>query len=291
MDAPAPRVSLRTWLSLTRLPLVFTVLGNLLVAHAVWPVPAQTLLLCAVCGCLAYLGGMVLNDVADAGRDARLHPERPIPSGRITRSGAGRFGGLLIGTALLAGLALGWPRMLLAGGLVACVLLYNFAFKGFRLPGALMMAACRGLVVLMALGGLELWRGEVPWWPAAAVFGYTLLLTLLSTFEEGEGRAGPVGLVFSLLLLLGLGGLAVWQADALASVVWGLLGLSFAAEAWRQRNAPRPKGVGLMVRHLLFAFVGFDAGLALACGGQWQALAILALLVPIFVSRWWMRRG
>src|SRR5436190_21935141 len=32
---------------------------------------------------LVYASGMAANDVADRGRDVVLHPERPIPAGRI----------------------------------------------------------------------------------------------------------------------------------------------------------------------------------------------------------------
>jgi len=52
-----------------------------------WLVPSSVLL---------YAGGVVLNDVVDAGRDARERPERPIPSRRASRACAGRLGGALL---------------------------------------------------------------------------------------------------------------------------------------------------------------------------------------------------
>ncbi len=272
--------SLKTWLQLARFPLVFTVFGNLLAADATLPLrPWWRLALTMVCGGAAYLAGMILNDVADLARDRSLHPERPLPNGKLSRPAAARLGAMLLVAAGACAFGLGGLRTV--AGLLLCVavLTYDFGLKRWRLPGAIAMAACRGLVVLTVLAGTAAW----PF--AGIVTAYTLLLTLLSTFEEGEGRAGPVGLVFSLLLLGALGALSWWGSSAAAAVVWGLLGLSFAAEAWRQRASPRPKGVGLMVRHLLFGFIALDAGLALAAGSPAHALAIVALLVPIFGSR------
>ena len=43
-----------------------------------------------------YCAGMTLNDVADAGRDRELHPDRPIPSGMVKCEVAFFLGEVLI---------------------------------------------------------------------------------------------------------------------------------------------------------------------------------------------------
>ena len=66
--------------------------GFLIVAAASWQ-PARRARWCSSRRrrCL-YAAGMVLNDAFDAELDARERPERPIPSGRISRSRHGVLG-------------------------------------------------------------------------------------------------------------------------------------------------------------------------------------------------------
>src|SRR5438270_11424261 len=57
--------------------------GQALAWRAWWLIAASVLL---------YAGGVVLNDVFDAARDAVERPERAIPSGRASRKTAARLG-------------------------------------------------------------------------------------------------------------------------------------------------------------------------------------------------------
>src|SRR5262245_66249752 len=84
------------------------------------------LLLASAC---AYAGGMALNDACDAPLDARERPERPIPSGRISRTAA--FGIAAILLALSIGLAAtsGWRPFLVSLLLVAAIVLYDAVAK------------------------------------------------------------------------------------------------------------------------------------------------------------------
>src|SRR6185295_15322053 len=68
----------------SNLPTVWTnVLAGMVTRDAPpdWPTFAQI----AVAASLFYSGGMFLNDACDAEYDARSRPERPIPSGDVTR--------------------------------------------------------------------------------------------------------------------------------------------------------------------------------------------------------------
>src|SRR3954469_24836031 len=66
-----------------------------------------------------YGGGVVFNDVFDAALDAVERPERPIPSGLISKREATLLGGLL----LLAGLAFAFLNSLAAGILALLIAL------------------------------------------------------------------------------------------------------------------------------------------------------------------------
>ena len=116
---------------------------------------ALRLALLVTSSCLLYSAGTVLNDVFDAPADARDRPRRPIPSGRIPRGAAGRFGLALLGV----GTAVGWiagglfatPRTaLVATGLAASVLLYDGLLKR-TFAGPVAMGVCRMLNVLLGM--------------------------------------------------------------------------------------------------------------------------------------------
>ncbi|MEL7265180.1 MAG: UbiA family prenyltransferase, partial [Planctomycetota bacterium] len=91
---------------LVRLPNTFSVLADVaaaavLVRGTLVSVPRLTCILIA--GVLLYWAGMVLNDWFDVEQDAVQRPQRPIPSGAISRGTAGRIGwGLMIAGILVA---------------------------------------------------------------------------------------------------------------------------------------------------------------------------------------------
>lgn len=94
-------------------------------------------------GCsLLYLGGMYLNDAYDVAFDLVHRPERPIPSGKISRRTVVFLGFLWIvtGILLLTPFALVW-----AIALAGLILFYDIAHKNNPLA-PLLMAGCRALI-------------------------------------------------------------------------------------------------------------------------------------------------
>ena len=100
---------------------------------------------------LAYIGGMYLNDAFDADIDARERPERPIPSGAISRGSvfAAGFAMLAGCVVILAAIGLAGPTGLwpAVGGLAlaAAIVFYDWFHKGNPLSPAF-MGLCRALV-------------------------------------------------------------------------------------------------------------------------------------------------
>src|SRR5215467_11229836 len=98
--------SLVAWLQLLRLPNVFTAVADVTMGYLVVLGelrPALYFGLLVASSVLLYLSGMVLNDVFDAKVDAQDRPDRPIPSGRISRRAASHVGrGMFIGGIAIA---------------------------------------------------------------------------------------------------------------------------------------------------------------------------------------------
>lgn len=293
----------RAWLQLVRPPNLFTVPGDPLAGFVVagvgaGGVPSLSLAVLPVLSALClYVGGLIGNDVADEAEDRRDRPERPIPSGRISRREALAAAVLCGVLGLLLALAAG-GRVFLAAVLVqVAVLAYNGGLKRFTIPGALAMGACRGGSVLLGATAVG--------WPACGSSGLVVVLAIgmmlyiagvtwiadreTETLRLGFRRWLPLVIVLGLWALAGVSH-ARWRQ---MPVVFWLLGGAAAAwsirQAWQLRGTPPPpavgRSVGALIRGLLLMQVGFCAlggthGLAAAAG--------LLVLWPLsaVVARW-----
>ncbi|GIF73893.1 SCO3242 family prenyltransferase [Asanoa siamensis] len=139
---------------------------------------------------LLYWAGMAANDWADRELDAKERPERPIPSGRVTPAQALAVAvGLTAAGVGLAGLTGGRRALSVAVPLAAAVWAYDVKAKNTP-AGPAVMAACRGLDVLLGASGGRVARA-VP--AAALVAAHTYTVTALSQKEvSGADHLLPV---------------------------------------------------------------------------------------------------
>ncbi|MFG2051039.1 SCO3242 family prenyltransferase [Micromonospora sp. NPDC048935] len=139
---------------------------------------------------LLYWAGMAANDWADRGLDAVERPERPIPSGRVTPAAAvGLAAGLTAAGVGLAAAVGGRRAAALAVPLAATIWGYDLLAKNTA-AGPAVMAACRGLDVLLGASGGRVTRAL----PAAVtVAAHTWTVTALSRREvSGADAALPM---------------------------------------------------------------------------------------------------
>lgn len=290
------------WLRLMRLPTVFTALSNVLCGYLITrtamsgsPFTETNLwaLLAATAG--LYLGGMVLNDVFDSELDSRERPERPIPSGAISRRAAAAFGGGLMCTGLLAAASVSWSALVTAVAITVCVLLYDAVLKS-TVAGPLGMAACRFLNLLLGTTAVadisELLRQPATG-IAAALALYIVGVTIFARNEADNPRRSL--LIAGLVVVLAALGFDAWlisgNGAALASISGGSLGLlvlalnlTLRASAAVIQLSPQliQRTVGLMLLSLIF----LDAILTFAMTGDAAlALIIMALILPASLLR------
>jgi 4-hydroxybenzoate polyprenyltransferase len=290
-----PRATLLTWLQLLRLPTVFTALSNILCGYLithrlrVGDLPGEKnlwLLLGASAG--LYLGGMVLNDVFDAARDAVERPERPIPSGRISRRAASLLGGALLLCGLVCAGLVGRPSLGLAIAIVIAVLLYDAGLKSTMLAPA-GMAVCRFLNLLLggsaAAGGV---LAAIPLQPAAALGVYIAGVTTFARDEAGTSRRERL-LTGAALIGAGLGitAFTIWRHGNSPSVIQGglmamlLLALNLTMRLSAAITNPVPARIQPTIGLLLLAIILIDALTVFALTGDSRlAAAVVALLVP-----------
>lgn len=181
----------RAYLLLARVSNLPTVWTNVLAAVVVAGGPRESLMAAIAAVSLFYMGGMVLNDAFDAGVDAAMRADRPIPAGDVTRPEAFMLGAALIGLGELVLLSVSHPRPALVWGLglAAAIVFYDFKHKG-QAFGPVVMGLCRALVYCVAAAGAMGTVSSPVFIAAALMWAYIIVLTWLAK-NAGLGYAVP----------------------------------------------------------------------------------------------------
>jgi 4-hydroxybenzoate polyprenyltransferase len=138
---------------------------------------------------------MFLNDAFDAPFDRQARPERPIPSGDVTRREVFTAGGVLLVLGELL-LAPGRNALLFGLALGAAIVAYDYQHKGSRVA-FLVMGGCRGLVYCVAAalaGGIT----------TAALAGAIVITAYVAGLTVAARMAGPHARVLVPLLIAGI---------------------------------------------------------------------------------------
>ena len=222
----SPRAAAR--LRLTRMPLVGTTVADVWAGYfcaggsVADAGQLGRLLLLHVAAASMYLAGMTLNDAFDAAEDARKHPDRPIPSGAMTRGEAFAQGFFLLAIGLGSAFLAGPDAGLVASALAGAILAYDGFLKRWAMPGSMCMGLVRALDVQLGAGFA---RG-IAFPPAIALGVYVFAVTMISRREDNPGvdRARMGRIVF--LLLRG-----IFLVDALSLAAAGHYATAAAAAA------------------------------------------------------------
>lgn len=286
------------YLQLLRVPNVFTAMadifmGFLFVHHGLRPV-WEFLLLLTASSCL-YCAGMVLNDLFDLKVDTRLRPQRPLPSGRVSKRTAVALAvglttlGLLAAT--LCSLASGTVALLL----VVAILLYDGPCKTTPL-GPVMMGLCRLLNVVLGMSTVLSTAGESalpPAWQVCLAMGlYVAGVTWFARREaEQSARAQLIGAALVMNLAFGL--LALAGRDSVFrynDYYWLMLVVAAWTVDRRLLSAiqsPEPARVQAAVKTSLMSLVWLDA--TIVCGVEsppWAAVVLLLLVPSLILGKW-----
>lgn len=181
---PDARSKLLAYAQLMRLPNVFTAVADPLAGWFVvgggdpsW----QLALLTGASACL-YTSGVVFNDVFDYDLDCVERPERPLPSGAISRRAAAMLGATLMLAGLGLAMAVGAVAFGIALFLAVMIFFYNAWSKRFALLGPLTIGTCRFANFLL---GMRCCPPRL--WLAPAALGlYCMTLTLISRNEAAS---------------------------------------------------------------------------------------------------------
>ena len=283
-------MSPRAYLELIRPPNVTTAIADVLAGYAVaglgHPRALAPLVFATMC---LYAGGVALNDVFDLDVDRVERPERPIPSGRLTRRSAAAFGAGLLGAGVLLASLAGSGTGLAALATTGCILLYDSWGKRQTWLGPVNMGLCRA-------GNLMLGVATVPaalsWaWPLGLLpLTYIAAVTAVSRGEVHGGRRAVAGaaLIFLGTVLLALFWLSSRPVLSIAGIALTVLLaarlLPAYAAVWR---TPAPETIRTAVRTGVLSLVLLDATLGAIYAGALYGAGILGIALT---AGWLARR-
>ncbi|HET9739281.1 MAG TPA: UbiA family prenyltransferase [Solirubrobacteraceae bacterium] len=273
----------RAWLQLARVSNTPTVVSNAVAGGAVASiasppgVPAGTVAVVAVAMALFYTAGMILNDVADLELDRVERPERPLPSGAVTRGAALVAVYALTGAGLAALAATGIEPLLAGIALAALIVLYDLWHKGNPLSPVL-MAGCRALVYVIAALAVAGSLSAELWGAAALLLVYVIGLTQVAKAERSgderaaRGRSGGIAARWPVLAVLAPA--AYWAKELPALEVALLLAGFLAWTAFALWLVLAHRQIGAGVVRLIAGIAVYDALVVAASGGGAVAVAV-----------------
>lgn len=233
-----------------------------------------------------YGGGVVFNDVFDAELDAKERPERPIPSGRVSRENATKLGGLLLVIGVVAALQVS----LLSGSLAATVafaaLLYDSKSKHEPIFGPINMGICRGGNLLLGVSAVPEMIGE-RWFLALIPIAYIAAITAISRGEVHGGKTST-GVVALLLIGVVIGGMFAlsWLKDYQIIVALPFV-ILFAGRVLppflKAVREPTSEQIRVAVKAGVLSLIVLDATVAAGFASWPYGLLVLSLL-PISIK-------
>ena len=231
-----------------------------------------------------YGGGVVMNDVFDADLDAIERPERPIPSGLISRAEATTLGLSL----LVAGVVFAFLASVLSGTLALVIalaaLIYDRWAKHDSVLGPLNMGVCRGLNLLL---GISIIPASVAdhWYLAIVPITYIAAITMISRGEVHGGKKITIygAAVLYLAAMCGIFYVSLQHGQAIGTLLFILI-WAFMVFLPLKNAISKPEGrlIGRAVKAGVLALILMNAAWASAFGVTYLALIII-LLLPLSV--------
>lgn len=277
---------IKALLSLTRPANLVTAIADVLAGIAIAgyfepfspaPAPVGWLSLATVC---LYGGGVVFNDVFDAELDAVERPERPIPSGIVSKNLATIVGALLLAVGISTSFVVNQTAGSLAIGIAVASLVYDRFGKHHTWLGPVNMGLCRGLNLVL---GVSILPDQVlPWmWIGVVPIAYIAAITMISRGEVHGGSPTTLrvaGLLYALVIGC-VAALAQRQQQLGTALPFLLLfGYYIFPPLWRAVKEPIGRNISLAVRAGVLSLIVMNAAWVAAFASFPLALLVFCLL-------------
>jgi len=231
-----------------------------------------------------YGGGVVFNDVFDAELDKTERPERPIPSGLISKNSAAVFATILLILAVVVA-ALVHEQLLSSSFFVAlsiaiAAVLYDKWGKHHSFLGPLNMGLCRGLNLLLGMSIFP--EVLLAYWPISFVpVIYIAAITMISRGEVHGGKKTTLfaAIVFYFIVIASILATAIGNGSLVYAIGFVVLFVALIfPPLLKALKEPRGPLIGKAVKAGVIALIAMNASWAAAFGAFYFALLILLLL-------------
>jgi 4-hydroxybenzoate polyprenyltransferase len=295
-------IRLKAWLSLVRLPNLFTVPGDAVLGYLVVNGRIDSpLFVCVILAVLSlYMFGLVTNDIADFETDSRERPRRPLPAGMISIKSA-KFAAFIFGfTGIMLSALCGKGAFFAGLTLIMLIYGYNHRVKNIFILGPACLALCRIMGLLMGLFAAHsrILNSDILF-PAVIFLGtYIFWISISAQVEVEEGRKKTVlaggwmitvlsafwiaaGFYFSLEMINLMG--EITPSISFAMIISILLAVSSFKNILilhlNYKTSRVPAFIGDSIRNLIL----FQASACAFAGFMDEAFYILLLFFPAWI--------
>ena len=292
---------LRQYLTLFRLPNVFTAPSNILAGYYTVVEPANAsglhLAILIICSILLYLSGIVLNDYFDIEVDRRERPLRPLPAGTVSKRKVLLIGIVFIIAANFISLLVSTSTFIIAAILSGTIVSYDYRMK-YSVYGPGMMGAARALNVMLGSSPIFLTtvlninnsaRIAVV---TVSLFVFVFAISRLSRKEIDETdkvrtAKGSFLMIFAVLAIIIVSGLVgVFLKDLFANLALFAIIMIITFKPLLQRQPLSSKDIQRTIKTMVLSIIVLDSAFVSGSAGTAYGLVTLMLIMPaIILSR------
>lgn len=289
-------VSIKDYLVLVRLPNLFTLPSNILVGMATVSSLAFTLtsftqfLLLVTISVLLYCVGIVLNDLYDFEIDKKERPNRPLPSGKISRRSAIVLVAIFLTVALILSLQVSFSTLVISSILFSVIFGYDKYLKNTH-AGPFTIASARVMNILLgtsvSLRSVDSYSQIVTLtFVLIITFVYVSLIGFISRYEvhgfsDNTKLLLPLAIVatvISSIILFSLMGFFKLESLIILSLFSFIMIISFS-RIYR-RDSGRTQQI---VRNMILSIIVLDSTFLTGIIGIELGLVVLTLMAPLLV--------
>jgi len=292
---------LRQYLTLFRLPNVFTAPSNILAGYYTVVEPANAsglhLAILIICSILLYLSGIVLNDYFDIEVDRRERPLRPLPAGTVSKRKVLLIGIVFIIAANFISLLVSTSTFIIAAILSGTIVSYDYRMK-YSVYGPGMMGAARALNVMLGSSPIFLTtvlninnsaRIAVV---TVSLFVFVFAISRLSRKEIDETdkvrtAKGSFLMIFAVLAIIIVSGLVgVFLKDLFANLALFAIIMIITFKPLLQRQPLSSKDIQRTIKTMVLSIIVLDSAFVSGSAGTAYGLVTVILIMPaIILSR------
>jgi heme O synthase-like polyprenyltransferase len=292
---------LRQYLTLFRLPNVFTAPSNILAGYYAVVEPANAsglhLGILIICSILLYLSGIVLNDYFDIEVDRRERPLRPLPAGTVSKRKVLLIGIVFIIAANFISLLVSTSTFIIAAILSGTIVSYDYRMK-YSVYGPGMMGAARALNVMLGSSPIFLTTVlNINNYARIAVvtvslFVFVFAISRLSRKEIDETdkvrtAKGSFLMIIAVLAIIIVSGLVgVFLKDLFANLALFAIIMIITFKPLLQRQPLSSKDIQRTIKTMVLSIIVLDSAFVSGSAGTAYGLVTVMLIMPaIILSR------